>query len=119
MVLLRDKLKLIFFGFIMVIFIMERVNASENLDIDSLNSYRTPTVVSGVYLTVWNVVFSHFSEHMKHKDIKEYLITITENENEFIVSFRKPTKKSILGGGDGDYWLKKNDFTIKDVKFYK
>jgi hypothetical protein len=99
------------------------VMASEEIDTninkEKLSSYRSQTTISGVYLDAWN----HFVTYSKSKninvDLKNYLITFTENETEYLIHFKRPRTKMILGGGDGSCRISKVNMEIIEFKLSK
>ena len=97
--------------------------ATEKMDTylnqEKLSSYRTQTTISGVYLGVWN----HFIVYSKSKNInvelQNYLVTFTENETEYLIHFKQPRTKMILGGGDGLCRISKTNMEVVEFKLSK
>lgn len=113
----------IFGIFSQTILLGEDVMASEKMDTylnqEKLSNYRTQTTISGVYLEAWN----HFTAYSKSKninvDLKNYLITFTENETEYLIHFKQPRTKMILGGGDGVCRISKANLEVVEFKLSK
>ena len=82
------------------------------IDYKKLESYRTITFISVAYLRVWNSI-NEYLKKSTHLKLDEYLVSIDEHENMFIVSFSKPFLKPVLGGGVGKCTLDKNSNEIK------
>lgn len=85
---------------------------TDNIDRNKLNEMRKETRILGEYLNAWNAVNSRISQSQSKINYNDYVIGFEENESEYIVTFSKPFKTRVLGGGVGTYRVKKFDFSV-------
>ncbi len=73
--------------------------------------------LSGRYLLVWERV----REYMKEKGFRigpeDYLITFDEDDNSYFISFIKPRKGPLPGGGGARAEVRKSDMHVFDFRF--
>lgn len=101
----------------------EQAMANEDIsnltDKAKLDSYRTQTTIAGVYLDAWNRFIEYTKSKNIHIDLNSYLITFSENETEYLIHFKHPRTRMILGGGDGLCRISKASMTIVEFKLSK
>ena len=90
-----------------------------SIDRDKLGSYRIQSTISGVYLDAWNYCVAYSKSKNINIDLKSYLITFTENETEYLIHFKRPRTKMILGGGDGVCRISKANMETIEFKLSK
>ncbi|GAB2197551.1 hypothetical protein [Sessilibacter sp. MAH4] len=88
---------------------------ANNVDLEKLDEQKVRTKIHGEYLLVWNKVMEHLDNSDSKLKLSEYLIVFDETEDNYIVTFTRPFKKPILGGGVGEVIINKDTFEI--IKF--
>ena len=92
---------------------------SNIIDHEKLHEIKLNTSVSVEYLEPINIAYNHFKNNFLNKDIKMYVITIKENEEEYQIYFGVPLLKVVPGGYGGLYIVDKKLLKINKVEFYK
>jgi len=98
---------------------MAENNVEQYLDNEKLKSFRKETIISGHYLKVWDVYVQHAKNDNYTVNLDNYLIHFSENENEYIIYFKKPATQKILGGGNGTCKIKKDSMEVGECSFIK
>jgi len=89
------------------------------LDYEKLKTFRTDTTISGHYLKIWNVYLQYAEKTGSSIDIDNYLINFSENNDEYVIFFKKPVTQKIVGGGHGVCRINKKTLSIVECKFIK
>jgi len=89
------------------------------LDYEKLKTFRTDTTISGHYLKIWNVYLQYAEKMGSSIDIDNYLINFSENNDEYIIFFKKPVTQKIVGDGHGVCRINKKTLSIVECKFIK
>lgn len=98
---------------------MAENNVEKYLDYEKLRSLRKDTTISGHYLKVWDVYVQYAKKEKFTVNLDNYLIHFSENENEYIIYFKKPATQKVLGGGNGRCKIKKESMEVEECSFIK
>lgn len=96
---------------------MASQNTDGNLDVEKLKSFRKETMISGHYLRVWDVFVKHASDEGYRMNLDDYIVTFDENDENYLIYFKKPTTTNMLGGGNGSCLINKQTMNVVDCKF--
>jgi len=66
-----------------------------------------------------DVYLQHAKKIKSSIDIDNYLVNFSENKDEYIIFFKKPTTQKIVGGGHGTCKIDKKSMNIIECKFIK
>jgi hypothetical protein len=88
------------------------IGETNMIDTEKILEQRKKTIISGVYLTVWNAVNQYIKQGSKLK-LEDYVVTFDEDENYFLVMLSKPFTEPMLGGGVGTCTVDKNTNEVK------
>ncbi len=89
------------------------------LDHEKLKKFRMDTTISGHYLKIWDVYLQYAKKMESSIDIDNYLINFSENNDEYIIVFKKPATQKIVGGGHGKCRINKKLLNVIECKFIK